>query len=219
MCSTRGAAKPGVSVSTMKALIPLRPPASGSVRAKTVRRFATEPWVMKRLRAVEDVVVAVARGAHPVGGDVAAGGGLGEGEGGQPLPGGEAREVSVLLLVGPGQQDRQGAELLDDRDQAGGGVGPGDLLDEDALRDRVEGRAAVALLEAGAEQVLLRQQLLEVPRELAASRRSRPRAARCAPRPARARRRAARRARRWAGRSRGLLAAKVGVAGLGALEV
>jgi hypothetical protein len=49
LCSTRGAAKPGVSASTMKALIPLRPPASGSVRAKTVSRFATLPWVMKRL--------------------------------------------------------------------------------------------------------------------------------------------------------------------------
>ncbi len=49
LCSTRGAAKPGVSVSTMKALIPLRPPAAGSVRAKTVSTLATEPWVMKRL--------------------------------------------------------------------------------------------------------------------------------------------------------------------------
>ncbi len=49
LCSTRGAAKPGVSVSTMKALIPLRPPASGSVSAKTVTTLATEPWVMKRL--------------------------------------------------------------------------------------------------------------------------------------------------------------------------
>ncbi len=44
-----GAAKPGVSVSTMKALIPFRPPASGSVSAKTVTTFATLPWVMNRL--------------------------------------------------------------------------------------------------------------------------------------------------------------------------
>ena len=49
LCSTRGAAKPGVSVSTMKALIPLRPPAAGSVSAKTVTTLAIEPWVMKRL--------------------------------------------------------------------------------------------------------------------------------------------------------------------------
>ena len=49
LCSTRATAKPGVSVSTMKALIPLRPPASGSVRAKAIRTLATLPWVMKRL--------------------------------------------------------------------------------------------------------------------------------------------------------------------------
>ena len=48
LCSTRGAAKPGLSVSTMNALIPFRPPAAGSVRAKTVTTFATEPWVMNR---------------------------------------------------------------------------------------------------------------------------------------------------------------------------
>ena len=48
LCSTRGAAKPGLSVSTMNALIPFRPPASGSVRANTVSRFATLPCVMKR---------------------------------------------------------------------------------------------------------------------------------------------------------------------------
>ena len=118
------------------------------------------------LAAVQDVVIAVTDGAHPVGGDVAAGGGLGQPEGGQPLAGGEAREVAVLLLLVAGQQDRQGAELLNGGDQAGGRVGARDLLDEDGLRDLVEGRPAVALREARAEQVLLREELLEVPGEL-----------------------------------------------------
>ena len=49
LCSTRGAEKPGVSVSTMKALMPFLPPASGSVSANTVSTLAIEPWVMKRL--------------------------------------------------------------------------------------------------------------------------------------------------------------------------
>jgi hypothetical protein len=45
----RGELKPGVSVSTMKALIPLRPPACASVRANAVITLAMLPWVMKRL--------------------------------------------------------------------------------------------------------------------------------------------------------------------------
>ena len=170
------------------------------------------------LRPVEDVLVTVARGPHPVRGHIRAGGGLGQGEGDQPLAAGESREVSVLLLVGAGQEDRQRAELLDDRDQAGRRVGASDLLDEDRLRDRVEVRPAVTLLEARAEQVLLGQEVLEVVRETPPSRRSPPPAARCAPPPARARRHAARRARRWAGRSRGLLAAKFGGTGSGTVK-
>ena len=118
------------------------------------------------LRPVEDVLVTVARGPHPVRGHIRAGGGLGQGEGDQPLPAGQSREVSVLLLVGAGQEDRQRAELLDDRDQAGRRVGASDLLDEDGLGDRVEVRPTVALLEARAEQILLCQEVLEVVREL-----------------------------------------------------
>ena len=120
------------------------------------------------LRAVEHVGVAVASGAHSVGGDVAAGRRLGEPEGDQPLPAGEPREVTRLLLVGAGQGDGQRAELLHDWDQAGGGVDPRDLLRQDDLRDLVERGAAVLLLEACAQQVLSSQQLLEVPREFGA---------------------------------------------------
>ena len=118
------------------------------------------------LRAVEDVVVAVAGGPHPHCRHVAAGRRLGQGERGEPLPGGEPRQVSVLLLLGPGKQDREGAELLHGGDEAGRGVGTRDLLDKDGLGDLVECGAAVPLLEAGAEQVLLGEELLEVPREL-----------------------------------------------------
>jgi hypothetical protein len=119
------------------------------------------------LGAIEHVLVAVAPGAHAVRGDIAACGRLGQGEGGQPLARGQSGKVPVLLLVRSGEEDRQGAQLLDDRDEARGRIGAGDLLDEDGLRHRVERRAAVALLEAGAEKVGLGQQLLEVPRELA----------------------------------------------------
>ena len=118
------------------------------------------------LAAVQDVVVPVANGSHAVRRDVAAGRRLGQGERDQPLAGGQAREVAILLLVAAGQQDGQGAELLHDRDQARGRIGARDLLDQDRLGDRVECRAAVALLEARPEQVLPSQELLEVPREL-----------------------------------------------------
>ena len=218
LCSTRGAAKPGLSVSTMNALIPFRPPAAGSVRAKTVRRFATEPWVMNRLDPLRTYSSPSRAARIRFEATSRAGGGLGQGEGGQPLAARQSRKVSVLLLIGAGQEDRQRAELLDDRDQAGRRVGASDLLDEDRLRDRVEVRPAVTLLEARAEQVLLGQEVLEVVRETPPSRRSPPPVARCAPPPARARRHAARRARRWAGRSRGLLAAKFGGTGSGTVK-
>ena len=117
---------------------------------------------MNRLDPLRTYVVAVPGGAHPVDGDIAAGGGLGQGEGDQPLPAGQSRKVSVLLLIRSGQKDRQRAELLDDRDQAGRRVGASDLLDEDGLGDRVEVRPTVPLLEARAEQVLLGQEVLEV---------------------------------------------------------
>src|SRR5437016_3610203 len=113
------------------------------------------------LRAVEHVGVAVASGAHSVGGDVAAGRRLGEPEGDQPLPAGEAREVPRFLLIAACKGDGQRAELLDDGDQAGGGVDPRNLLRQDDLRDLVERGAAVQLLEACAQQVLSGQQRSE----------------------------------------------------------
>ena len=143
LCSTRGAAKPGLSVSTMNALIPFRPPAAGSVRAKTVSDVRDRAVGDESLRPVEDVLVTVARGPHPVRGHIRARGRLGQGKGDQPLAAGR-----IAGSIGPSaRRSRPGgsaARRASGRsDQAGRRVGSRDLLDEDGLRDRVKVRPTV----------------------------------------------------------------------------
>ena len=66
------------------------------------RAVADEP-----LRAIDDVVVAVADGARASGRDVRAGLGLGQGERDEVLAAGELREPAGLLVIGAGERDRQ----------------------------------------------------------------------------------------------------------------
>jgi hypothetical protein len=70
-------------------------------------------------------------------------------------------------LITHSSLDRQRAELLDHQDQGAGGAGLGDLLDPDLQHQRPGPGAAVLLLEGQAEDVLLGQQLADVPGVLA----------------------------------------------------
>ena len=97
------------------------------------------------LHAVEHPVVAVADrpGLHRD--RVRAGLGLGQAVGEAALAAGERAEVVLLELLGPGQLDRQRAELVDRRDQRRRTADPGDLLDHQHRGQRVGTGAAVLL--------------------------------------------------------------------------
>ena len=81
----------------------------------------------------------------------------------------------------------QRAESLAREDQAGGRAGLRDLLDRDEREQRPRARAAPLLVEEQPEEVVLAEELDDVPRELVRCGRSRPRAARRARARARAR--------------------------------
>ena len=118
------------------------------------------------LAAAQEIVVTVAASPGAHGGDIAAGRRLAEAECNQPFAAGQPRQVAGLLLLVAREQDGQRGELLDDRYQAGGRVGARDLLDHDRLADAVELGSPKRGREGGAQQILLGQQLLEVPRKL-----------------------------------------------------
>ena len=119
------------------------------------------------LGAVQDVLVAVAPRLGSHGGGVRARAGLRERVGGQPLAARQAREPALLLLVRAVVLDRERAELLEGQDEPRGGAGLGDLLDGDEHHERAGARAAEALLEREAEDLVVAQELDHVPGELA----------------------------------------------------
>ena len=119
------------------------------------------------LRAVDDVVVAVARGGGPDRGDVRAGLGLGQGEGDELLPGRQPRDEAGLLFVGAGDEERQRGQLLDREDQAGRGTRAAELLDRQADAQQVATETAVFLGERQGQDVLGGQQLAKVLGKLA----------------------------------------------------
>jgi len=124
------------------------------------------PVADEALAAGDDVLLAVTGrpGADPR--SVRPGFGLGDGEGDERPAGGEVRDPTRLLLLGAGQEDRQGSQALDGEDEAGGRAGAADLLDGEAGRQEVAPEAAEPLREVGGEDVLGREQLLDVPWEL-----------------------------------------------------
>ena len=161
-------AKPGVGTSTTKQLRRSRRGVSASAVGHREdrdeirdRAVADEP-----LRAVDDVVVAVARGGGPDRGDIRAGLGLGQGEGDELLPGRQLRDEACLLLVGAGDEERQRGQLLDREDQAGRRAGATELLDGQADAQEVATETAVFLRERQRQDVLGGEQLAEVLREL-----------------------------------------------------
>ena len=118
------------------------------------------------LAAVEDVLVAVADRGRPHRGRVGAGAGFGQRVGGQPLAARELRQVLLLLLLRPGELEAERAELLHREQQAARRADLRDLLDRDQREQRAGARAAPLLVEEEAEELVLAEELDDVPREL-----------------------------------------------------
>ena len=148
------------------------------------------------LRAVEDVLVALAPRRRPHRGRVGAGAGLGQRVRGQPLARGEPRQVALLLLVAAGELEAERAELLHREDQGRGRADLRHLLDRDQREERTGAEPAVLLGEEEAEDVVLADRARRCPRGTRVRRRSRRRAARSARARAAGRGRAAPAARR-----------------------
>ena len=103
-------------------------------------------------------------GAHR--GRVGARAGLGERVGGEPLAAREPRQPALLLLVRAGEPDGERAELLHGDDQAARGADLRDLLDRYEAEQRASAEPAVLLFEEDAEELVLAEELDDVPREL-----------------------------------------------------
>ena len=130
------------------------------------------------LHAVEHPVIAV---AHRPGGHrrrVAARLRLGQAVREHRLAGGDRRQVALLELLRPGQQQRHGAELVHRRDQRGRGAGPGHLLDHDGGGERVRAGAAVLGRDVRGVEVGGPQRLVATPAGTRRSRRPRRRSGR-----------------------------------------
>ena len=119
------------------------------------------------LRAVEDVLVAVAPRlrAHRCG--IRAGAGLGQRVGGDPLSARDLGQETVLLLLGARKPQRERAQLLHGEDEPHRRIGLGDLLHGDEQHQRPRIRPSVALVEGEPEDLVLAQELDHVPREVA----------------------------------------------------
>ena len=101
-------------------------------------------------------VVRIAAGSEPASGSDSA-------KAGDHSPLAHFGRKRCFLLARAEQLDRQGAELLDHQDQGGRGAGLGDLLDPDLQHQRAGAGAAVLLVEGEAEDVLLAEDLADVP--------------------------------------------------------
>src|SRR2546421_819293 len=118
--------------------------------------------------AVEHVLVAVPPGLAAHRRRVRARARLRQRVGGQPLAARELRQEALLLVLGAGELDSQRAELLHGEDQAARGADLRDLLDRDERHQRARAGAPMLLVEHDPEQVVLPEELPDVPRELGA---------------------------------------------------
>src|SRR5207245_2658724 len=91
---------------------------------------------------------------------------LGQRVGAQPLARREPRQVALLLLLRPGELQAQRAELLHGEDQPARRAHLRDLLDCDQREQRPGSGAAPLLVEEEGEEVVLAEDLDDVPREL-----------------------------------------------------
>ena len=120
------------------------------------------------LRPVENVVVTFTprRGAHRRG--VRARPGLGERVRAQPFAGCKPRQVARLLLVVARKLEPERPELLHRQDQPARRADLRDLLDRDERQQRPGAEAAVLLIEEQPEEVVLPEELDDVPGKLMA---------------------------------------------------
>src|SRR5438105_39494 len=118
------------------------------------------------LRAVEDVIVALAPRLAAHRGRIRARARLRQRVGREPLAAREPRQPTLLLLVGARELDPERAQLLDGEEQTRRRADLRELLDRDEHHERARARAAVLLLERQPEDLVLAQQLDHVPGEL-----------------------------------------------------
>src|SRR5262249_21926013 len=118
------------------------------------------------LRAVEDVLVALAVRLRAHRRRVGARAGLGQRVRGQPLAGGEPRQEALLLLVRAGELDAERAELLHGDDQPARRAHLRDLLDRNERHQRARAKAAVLLVEENPEDLVLPVERDDVPGKL-----------------------------------------------------
>src|SRR5207342_831828 len=104
------------------------------------------------LGAADDVLVALLDGAgfHP--GDVGAGVGLGQAEGGELLVFGQHAEVLLLRLLGAAERDRRRGETVGHQRGADAGAAPAHLLLDQTAGEVVEAGSAVGLGDVGVHQ-------------------------------------------------------------------
>ena len=163
--SSLDTSKPGASDSTRNAEIPECAGLGVGLREDGVE--ARHARVRdEALRPVEDVLVALTArgGAHR--GRVGARPGLGERVRGQPLARREPRQIALLLLLRAGELEPERAELLHREDQPARRADLRDLLDRDEREQRPGAEPSVLLGEEEPEDVVLAEQLDDVPREL-----------------------------------------------------
>jgi len=79
----------------------------------------------------------------------------------------DLREKAPLLFIASADDDRQHAELLDGDDKGARGARFRDLLDHLHVGEKGAPKSAVFGGDRDAEQIVLREKLFDIPRELA----------------------------------------------------
>jgi hypothetical protein len=120
------------------------------------------------LGAVDHVLVALEPGLRAHRRRIRPRPGLGQRVGRQPLAARELRQEALLLLLRTRELDPERAELLHGEDQAARRADLRDLLDRNEGHQRARAGAAVLVVEHDAEDLVLAEELDDVPRELGA---------------------------------------------------
>ena len=118
------------------------------------------------LGSVDDVVIAVPHRGRACGGRVGPGLWLGKGEGDQLLTARELREPAGLLLIAPGERDREATELLHGEDEPCRGACPAQLLDGETHGEQLPAEPAVLGRERQRQDVVVGEQPAHVLGEL-----------------------------------------------------
>jgi len=119
------------------------------------------------LEAIEHIVIAFADRARAHSAGVRAGVGLRQRKRRQPFSAGQPRDPAALLLVGAGQQDGQRPQLLHAQEQRGGRADLGQLFDDHQDGELAGAQPTIGFGEGHRQDILLREQLFDVPRKLA----------------------------------------------------